>query len=222
MIDGRPWCFIFARGGLLAFRPGDGEVLFQFPWRARKLESVNASTPVIHDNRVFISESYELGCCQLLVDVHRQPEVVWRDKPRDRQQRLATHWMTPVLVDGFLYGCAGESANDAELVCVDWQSGEVKWRQEAASRSTLLSVDGHLICLGEDGHLQLIAANPDRYELVAECDLRHGPAKPGGPPAKLLVTKPAWAAPVMSQGLLYVRGGSHLVCAELIPGSRLD
>jgi hypothetical protein len=28
---------------------------------------------------------------------------------------------------------------------------------------------------------------------------------------------PFWAAPILSHGLLYVRGGKHLICYELIP-----
>ena len=34
-IDGRAWCFVFARGGLLGFDPGSGKLDFHFPWRAR-------------------------------------------------------------------------------------------------------------------------------------------------------------------------------------------
>ncbi len=58
---GRPWCFMFLRGGLVAFHPGTGAIDFQFPWRARLLESVNASTPVVAGQRVFISETYGPG-----------------------------------------------------------------------------------------------------------------------------------------------------------------
>ena len=52
---------MFARGGLMAIDPEKGETIAQFPWRARKLESVNAATPVVVGDEVFISETYELG-----------------------------------------------------------------------------------------------------------------------------------------------------------------
>jgi hypothetical protein len=32
-----------------------------------------------------------------------------------------------------------------------------------------------------------------------------------------LLKYPAWAAPILSHGLLYVRGDDRLVCLELIP-----
>ena len=50
-IDGRRWCFVFARGGLVGFEPASGKVDFEFPWRAKVLESVNASNPVVVGNR---------------------------------------------------------------------------------------------------------------------------------------------------------------------------
>ena len=32
-----------------------------------------------------------------------------------------------------------------------------------------------------------------------------------------LLEYPAWAAPILSHGLLYLRGKNYLVCLELIP-----
>src|SRR5262249_29375804 len=53
-IDGRRWCFVLARGGLVGFEPKGGKVDFHFPWRAEDLESVNASNPVVVGDKVFI------------------------------------------------------------------------------------------------------------------------------------------------------------------------
>src|SRR5262249_55102080 len=55
-INGRRWCFVLARGGLVGFEPASGKVDFHFPWRADSLESVNASNPVVVGDHVFISE----------------------------------------------------------------------------------------------------------------------------------------------------------------------
>ena len=60
-IDGRRWCFVLARGGLVGLEPATGKVEFRFPWRAAILESVNASNPVVVGKRVFISETYGPG-----------------------------------------------------------------------------------------------------------------------------------------------------------------
>ena len=48
-------------GGLISIDPATGKVDFSFPWRSRTYESVNASCPVVFDNKVFISASYRAG-----------------------------------------------------------------------------------------------------------------------------------------------------------------
>jgi hypothetical protein len=86
----------------------------------------------------------------------------------------------------------------------------VKWSEPRLTRSSLLYVDGHFVCLSEDGSLRLLKATPERFEQVAEFSPRDADGEP-------LLTYPAWAAPALSHGLLYVRGNDRLVCLELIP-----
>jgi hypothetical protein len=96
------------------------------------------------------------------------------------------------------------------------------WSQADLTRASLLYVDGYFVCLGEDGVLRLLRVNPQKYELVAEAELVEKQTEPnpfGFRPPRLL-RYPAWAAPVLAHGLLYVRGADKLVCLELIPGSR--
>ena len=38
------------------------------------------------------------------------------------------------------------------------------WTEDGLTRSSLLMVDGHFICLGEDGVLRLLKVNPQKYE----------------------------------------------------------
>lgn len=216
-IDGRPWCFAFCRGGLVGFEPKSGKVDFHFPWRATLLESVNASTPVVVGNEVFISEAYQIGSSMLAVRPG-SADVVWQDERRVRDKSMRAHWNTPVYVDGYLYGCSGRNPPDSDLRCIDWKTGQAKWVEKTRVRSSLLFVDGHFVCLGEYGTLQLIKANPDRCEIVSEVTLRRDEAGAdpidGGKPR--LLRYPCWAAPILSHGLLYVRGDDRLVCMELI------
>ena len=86
--------FAFTRGGLLGFDPARGTRDFFFPWRARSLESVNAATPVIVNDTVFVSETYGPGSVLLKIPPRGDPEVLWRDSRRN--QSLQAHWNTPV------------------------------------------------------------------------------------------------------------------------------
>jgi hypothetical protein len=76
-------------------------------------------------------------------------------------------------------------------------------------------VDGHFICLGEDGVLRLLKVNPKKYEEVSRLVVRDPSQTAEDAPS--LLRPPCWAAPILSHGLLYVRGEGRLVCLELIP-----
>ncbi len=204
-IDGRPWCFAFLRGGLVGFDPRDGQIDFHYPWRDRKLESVNASTPVVVGDEVFISECYGVGSTLLKV----RPggcEVVWKDAPRSRNRALETHWNTAVYHQGYLYASSGRHSHQAQLRCVDWKTGQVQWSQPGLSRCSLLLVDGHLVCLAEYGTLHLVKADPRRFHQISQVALM----EEGRP----LIKPPAWAAPILSHGRLYLRGDDRLVCLQ--------
>jgi hypothetical protein len=219
-INKRRWCLLFARGGLVGLEPATGKVDFHYPWRANLLESVNASNPLVVGNRVLITECYQIGSALLEVKPGGYKEV-WTDNGKGRNKSLMCHWMTPIHVDGYVYGSSGRHTPDAELRCVELATGKVQWKVGGLSRSSLLLVDNHFICLGENGVLRLLKVNPKKYEEVSSVELRpqdkDGKADPN---AKPLLEDPCWAAPILSHGLLYVRGKGRLVCLELIPAKK--
>lgn len=213
-IAGRPWCFVFARGGLIGFDPTTGKQDFHFPWRAEMLESVNASSPVVIGDEVLISETYGPGAALLKVQPGKH-QVVWSDEEQRRNKSLQTHWNTPIHHNGYVYGSSGRHTQNAELRCVEWKTGKVQWSRPELSRCSLLYVDGHFVCQAEYGDLILFKANPEKFEPVGHLVLT-AENKVTEQPQRLL-KYPAWAAPVLSHGLMYVRGADRLVCLELIP-----
>jgi outer membrane protein assembly factor BamB len=209
-IGERRWCFLFARGGLVGLDPANGKVDFHYPWRSRNLESVNASNPVVVGNRVFISETYGPGSA--LLEFHPGGcKEVWTDAAKGRDKSMQCHWNTPIHVDGYLYGCSGRHTQNADLRCIELATGKVMWRQPRLTRTSLLLADGHFICLGEDGILRVLKVNPHRFEEISAVELRSPDQD------QPLLEYPCWAAPILSHGLLYVRGHDRLVCLELIP-----
>jgi hypothetical protein len=119
--------------------------------------------------------------------------------------------MTPIYHDGYLYGSSGRNTPQAELRCVEFETGKVMWSEPRLTRSSLLMVDGHFVCLGEDGTLRLLKVNPKKYDEVSAVELTDPKTK------QQLLEYPCWAAPILSNGLMYVRGEERLVCLELIP-----
>jgi outer membrane protein assembly factor BamB len=209
-IEGRRWCFVLARGGLLAFEPASGKIDFHFPWRCEDLESVNAANPVVVGKQVFLSETYGPGSALLNVKPGGYT-VAWEESKKTRKS-LQCHWNTPIYHDGFLYGCSGRHTTNAELRCIELATGRVRWDEPRLTRTSLLMVDGHFIALGEDGMLRLLKVDPKKYDEISIFECKD--PKTNQP----LLEYPCWAAPVLAHGLLYVRGNDRLVCLELIPG----
>jgi outer membrane protein assembly factor BamB len=208
-VDGRRLGLYWSRHRLVGFEPATGKVAFQFPWRAKPLESVNAANPVVVGDRVLLTECYGTGSVLLRIKGD-SPEVVWKDDADSRRKRLECHWNTPIHVGGFVYGSSGRNSDNAELRCVELATGDVKWRQPDLGRASLLFADGHFVVLTEIGQLLLFKPDPTRFVEVARMDL--------GRDGDRLLKYPCWAGPVLSHGKLYVRGAGRLVCLELIPG----
>src|SRR5438132_1373685 len=60
-VNGVRSVFVFTRDGLVALDPADGKVRFKERWRSRIQASVNAATPLIVNDQVFVSASYGTG-----------------------------------------------------------------------------------------------------------------------------------------------------------------
>ena len=118
----------------------------------------------------------------------------WAD--RDLKINIAT----PVLVDGYLY-CQGANK---DYVCVEAQSGQLKWAQPGFGAGTkdyasTIAAGKHLLVLTETGDLILLAANPERYTELG----------------RLQVCGNTWSHPAYAGGKLFVRDGHALQCIDL-------
>ncbi|HEV3439818.1 MAG TPA: PQQ-binding-like beta-propeller repeat protein [Gemmata sp.] len=206
-LNGKKMALYFSRAALVGFDPQTGETAFRHPWRARDLESVNASNPVVIGDKVLLSECYGPG--SVLLDLKSgKPKEVWSDAGKDRLDKsLLCHWNTPIHVNGFIYGCSGRHDNDAELRCIELATGDVKWAKRKTFRCTLLLVDGYFVCLSEYGQLSLLKINPEKYDEVSSYEVPE-------------LDYPCWAPPVLSNGILYLRGKRKLVALELIPSRK--
>jgi outer membrane protein assembly factor BamB len=207
-MHGRRWCFVFARGGLLAFDPKTGKQDFHFPWRSEELESVNASNPVVVGDQVLISETYGPGGALLKIKPGGY-DLAWSDAAKFKKS-LQCHWMTPIHHEGYVYASSGRHDYNAELRCLELATGKVMWREQGLTRTSLLMVDGHFVCLGEDGAVRLLKVNPKKYDEVSAIELTDPQTRDP------LLKFPCWAAPVLAHGLMYLRGDDRLVCVELI------
>lgn len=222
-VNGTRRVFVFAggesnppTGGLIVLDPSNGAIDFTYPWRSRSYESVNAASPVVIGNQVFICASYRTGGAMLNLLPGGKYTVAWTS------QEIGTHFNTAVHKDGYLYAFDGRNEPDASLVCVEAKSGKVMWRAEpewnepsigrpmSTYRGTLLSVDGQFLALGEMGHLLWLDLTPKGWKEIRR--------------AWLFAARETWSLPVLSRGLLYVgqhsrdalnKTGPRLICYDL-------
>jgi outer membrane protein assembly factor BamB len=181
----------FSGVGLLGLSPETGKVLWRYPWETT--DYCNIATPISAGPYLFISSGYDQGCA--LLEITNQPDGTWRSAPVYAHQRMRCHFSSPVLHEGHLYGFD----NDL-LTCMDFRTGEIKWRQRGFGKGSLLVADGHLIVLGDDGKLALVAADPDVYRLVSS--FRFSKSR-------------CWSVPALANGKLYVRDQDQLVCFDV-------
>ena len=167
-INGERHAFFLTRAGLVDLEPLTGKVRFQFPWRSRNDASVNAATPQVVGDLVFISSSYRTGAALLKVSGTKY-EKVWSN-----DESMSNHYSTAVHKDGYLYGFHGRQENGQALRCVELKSGKVKWSDDDFGAGTLLLVDDQLLILRESGELVWATATPKALTIVARSPLLPG------------------------------------------------
>ena len=203
--ENRNWAFAYMRDGLLVFDPDRGTIDGEYTWHSKVAGAVNAATPVIKDDQVFISESYSVGGVMLrFSDKGLTP--IWQDTRRNRDKIMANHWATSIEHNGYLYGCSGRHSYSGTLKCVDWNTGAVRWQHAMKNRTSMVLANGHFFVLGENGALTVFQATPERYTETGRIDKTN---------AKILPSFPAWAAPVLARGMLDVRGKHELLCYDI-------
>lgn len=187
-IGGKTQYVVFTGLGVNGMDVENGAKLWGAPWRTSY--DVNAATPLVIGNNVFITSNYGAGCEMLDVTVN-PPKEVWKNKV------LKAHFNSPILFDGNIYG----TGDPGELNCINPADGTVKWKEKGFEKGGIVGIDGCIIAVsGNEGDVILCKMWPDKYEEL-------GRFKPLG--------GQSWTAPIVAQGKLYVRNKKELVCLDL-------
>jgi len=170
-IDGVRHVFFFTREGLVSLDLKKGDVRFSKRWRARINASVNATSPVVVGNEVFVTASYNTGGLLAKVKANGIDEVWSNDSS------LSSHFSNCVAHDGLLFGFDGRQEEGGKLRCIDWKTGAVQWTKDGLGCGTLLFADGKLFVLSEEGELVLIEAAKTYREKARARVLSAGPCR---------------------------------------------
>jgi outer membrane protein assembly factor BamB len=193
-IAGRRYAIFLTRSGLVGLDPATGAVRFQRPWRARANASVNAATPIVVDDMIFISAEYGPGAAVLRLEGSSLTEL-WSSN-----DVLSNHYATSVYANGVLYGFHGRQEYGPSLRAVDFRSGQVKWSEEKFGAGTVTLAGDQLLVVRENGELLLAPATPAAFKPTGRAKVLAGTVR---------------AYPALDAGFLYVRNDDTLVCLDL-------
>ena len=193
-INGQHTGVFFTRTGLVAIDPASGRVLYQYRWRARQAASVNAATPIVSGDRIFLSASYGTGAVLLQV-TGNAVKPIWSG-----DESMSNHYSTSVLKDGYLYGFDGRQEFGQTLRCVELATGKVMWNVDGFGAGTLLIAGDTLVITRESGELALAPPSPKAFRFNARAQLIKGVVR---------------AYPALANGRYYVRNESQLSAFDL-------
>lgn len=156
-LAGRNQLVVQTRAELVGLDPATGSVLWRQPVEA--FRGMNILTPTVLGDRLFASA---YGGRTLAWDVKRTGETfsvtpAWEFK--------AQGYMTsPVVVDGFAY----LHLRNQRALCINLETGKEAWTTSESFGKywSLVANRKRLLALDQKGDLLLLAANPERFEVV--------------------------------------------------------
>lgn len=196
-LSGKPSVIFVTRLNCVAIDPESGAVRFSFPFGKRG-PTVNAATPLVFDNHLFLTASYGVGAVYAKVAATGE-EMIWQN-----DDAMSSQYTTCVYSDGFLYGTHGrEDIGVGELRCVEAKTGKVRWSESGFGIGNPILVGNRLLILKIDGQLVMVAATPEKYQPLSTAQ----PTRD--------VTR---ALPALSNGRLFFRtndNGGKLFCVAV-------
>jgi outer membrane protein assembly factor BamB len=189
---------------LVGVDAADGTLLWQYKAPANPM-GINCSTPLVHEGLVFAASAYGTGGGAVKLSPTADGGVAAEEAYFS--PRMQNHHGGMIVVDGNLYGAHGGNEGGF-LTCLDFQTGEVLWRDREGPKGALTMADGMLYLRAEDGELLLIQPTPEKL------DVR------GRFPQPDRRSPPAWAHPVIANGKLYIRDQDLLLCYDVSASER--
>jgi outer membrane protein assembly factor BamB len=193
-ILGRRYAVFLTREGLVGLDPASGQMRFQRAWRARQAASVNAATPIVVGNSIFVSAEYGPGAGVLRFDGTKLAEVWLSDEV------LSNHYATSVFHQGTLYGFHGRQEFGPVFRAVDFETGKVLWSTDRFGAGSVTLAGNRLVIVRESGELVIAAASPKSFQQIASARILPATVR---------------AYPALADGVMYVRNDDTLIAVDL-------
>jgi len=191
-IPGRTLLVTHIASDIVGVDANTGKVLWTYPHPNQW--SVQANTPIYHDGALFCFSGYGQGGVKLKLSPDGSSvSKEWSTKDMDNRIGGA------VLVNGHIYGSGDKNRF---WMCLDWKSGETKYKATGLANGAVIAADGMLFGYTERGELFLAKADPSSWNLLSQTKVTLGTAQ-------------HWAHPVISGEKLLVRHGNALIAYKI-------
>jgi outer membrane protein assembly factor BamB len=167
-----------------------GKLLWRYPFTNKRKN--NIPTPIYSKGYVFTSTGYGGG--SVLLKLNAKGDKVSVDKVWQNTLLDNIHGGV-ILRDGYLYGSSNEKP---AWFCLDFLTGEEKYRDKSIGQGSLMYADGMIYCLGERGTMLLVPCTPKEFKPTGRFDVPKGG------------TGLYWSHPVVCNGRLYLRHDDKL------------
>ena len=186
---------------LLAVVPETGEIAWNYkyhnPEKWDQPGLIWTNTPVFKDDQIFLTMGYDYKAAMLKMNAEGTAvSEMFIDTTFDN------HHHGVILYEGHLYGSNWINNNKGNWVCMDWNTGEIKYEVTWDSKGSLIMADGMLYAYNEKGNVGLVKPTPEGFKPVSEFKITKGAG-------------PHWAHPFIAGGKLLLRHGDVLMVYDI-------
>jgi outer membrane protein assembly factor BamB len=176
---------------LVAFHAQTGECLWVVD--QKNPYGMSPNTPLADGDKLFSTTGGGIGSILLrLANGGKSVETVWKHELDSKMGGV-------VKIGDYVYG-AGEK--NRYWYCIDWNTGETKYKSNKIGVGNVIAADGMLYCYSDRGEMALVKATPAGFEVAGKFNITLG-------------TDQHWAHPVIHKGVLYVRHGNTLMAYKI-------
>ena len=186
---------------VMAIEPENGEIAWSYQyWNSEKWDQdglIWTNTPVTNEDEIFITMGYDYPAVMLKMD---STGTSVSEKFVDHT--FDNHHHGVILHDGFLYGSNWFNNKQGRWVCMNWDTGEIKYVEPWDTKGALVMADGMLYAYNERGNVGLIEPDEDEFKVISEFRITDGAG-------------PHWAHPFISDGKMLIRHGDVLMVFDI-------
>jgi outer membrane protein assembly factor BamB len=159
---------------------------------------ININTPLYNNGEIYITKGYDHeGIKFSISEDGNSIEQLWRDTILD------VHLGGITLVNGYLYGSNWLHNGDGNWCSVDWETGTLMYETHWENKGAVIFADDLLYCYEEKrGRMALVRPTPEKFDVISSFKTAYG-------------SGPAWAHPVIKDGILYVRRGKAIMAYDI-------